>query len=151
MGGSTWQSYFIAVAIFLPSLSFLVQWWLEMGQVRNYSSQSVPGARASWKGTWSWQLSYFLSSGRMSASLEICNCFLAGAQENKCWLRFLVPLASQAPPPATHWHHNQWRWLAGSIMPYYEMSPDLEQTSPCCWWPTWLIILLGSGLIMPIK
>ena len=60
-------------------------------------------------------------------------------------LSFLVPF-SHVLPPATLWHHTQRSWLAGSIVPYNEMSPGLVQTSPHCWWPSWLGVLLGSGL-----
>lgn len=109
-------------------------------EISNDCSQPVLGARASWRRwqDWCWQSPCYLS-------LETCNCFLAHAQENQCWLSFLVPFSCVLPPD-TLWHHTQRSWLADSIVPYYEMSPDLVQTSPHCWWPSWLSVLLGNGL-----
>lgn len=34
--------------------------------------------------------------------------------------------------PLPLWHRTQGSWLAGSMGPYYEMSPDAVQTSPHC-------------------
>lgn len=103
--------------------------------------------RASWKVTQGPELVVILLSllGRVSASLETFNCFLAVAQENKCWLSFRAPL-SCILHSVTLWHHTQRSWMAGSMGPRYAMSPDLVQISPHCWGPTCPGMLLGSCL-----
>lgn len=111
----------IPLHILVPFWPFLVWQWLEMRQVSDSSSQTMPGERASWRGLARPELAgvlLSLSSGRESASSETCNCFLAGAQENKCWLSSLVPspafhpcqsLASD-PEELVDWFHGAILW-----------------------------------------
>lgn len=117
-GGTNWHNPFIAVAILVPSLPFLIWQWLQMGQVSNDSSQPVPEGSAWGRGRAGPQPSCFLSYGRITASLEICNCYLAGAQEYNADSVSLVPFFFPAPSPATLPSHPEELvgWLCSAIL-----------------------------------